>query len=163
MKKLFIIFAALFVLAGCATTNRGGSENSSYPSQTQATAQRFLKFDDVPVPAGFNMIDNESFVFQNDRMRVGLLKYSGMPDANQVVQFYKDQMPMYNWDMINIIEYGQKVMNFDRADQTCIITVQPQSMRTVIAIAVAPKAKSAMTEEKVQKYKELKSEYAPQK
>ena len=109
----------------------------------------------------FNIINNESFVFQNDRMRVGLLKYAGSPDANRVVAFYKEQMPMYNWDLINVIEYGERVMNFDRADQTCIITIQPLSTRTVIAIAVAPKSGTNMTEERVQKYKELKEQYAP--
>lgn len=162
-KNIFIITGiAVFALtiAGCATTNSGSSASMSSGSVGMSG---ILKFDDVPVPAGFKLIDNESFSFQNDNMRVGLLRYTGMPNANKVVEFYKEQMPMYNWDLINVIEYGQKVMNFERSDQTCIITIQPLSTRTIITIAVAPKAPTAMTQERAQKYKELKGEFSSPK
>jgi len=158
--KMGIIFLVL-AISGCATTST--SSSSGYSSSSSVGMSSILKFDDVPVPAGFKIIDNESFAFQNNNMRVGLLRYAGSPDANKVVQFYKEQMPMYNWDLINVIEYGQRVMNFERSDQTCIVTIQPLSTRTVIAIAVAPKSGSTMTEEKVQKYKELREEFSSPK
>lgn len=158
MIILSFIFCLNIFLSGCVSTGNSGSSGQSI-SQSGSMVSKVIKFDDIPIPSGFKLVDNESFTFQNDRMRVGLLKYSGMPDANKVVDFYKEQMPMYNWDLINVIEYGQKVMNFERMDQSCIITIQPLSTRTVIAIALAPKSSSTMTEEKVQKYKELKSSH----
>ncbi len=162
--SIFFILGFFIFAAGCASIGSGfsSSSNPNASSGISSTA-KFLKFDDVPIPAGFKLIDNESFSFQNDQMRVGLLKYAGMPEADRVVNFYKEQMPLYNWDLINVIEYGQRVMNFERRDQTCIITIQPQSTRTVISIAVAPKAHTTMTEEKVQKYKELKTDYSKMK
>ena len=158
---LFTFSFLLFTLFGCATTNNSGQGSSM--SNGPSLMSSALKFDDVPMPVGFKLIDNESFSFQNDNMRVGLLRYSGMPDANKVINFYKEQMPMYNWDLINVIEYGQKVMNFERSGQTCIITIQPLSTRTIITIAVAPKAPTAMTQERSQKYKELKGEFSSPK
>jgi hypothetical protein len=157
---LIVIIVMFGAISGCATMSGGGASSSAGQASSMA---KILKFDDVPAPGGFRLLDKESFTFQNDQMRVGLLKYAGMPDANKVVAFYKEQMPMYNWDLINVIEYGQRVMNFERADQTCIITIEPQSTRTVIAIAVAPKAHTTMTQDKVTRYKELKGEYSPTK
>jgi len=159
---IFFIFGLFIFAVGCATIGSGSSSSSSGVQSSNGLA-KILKFDDVPIPVGFRLIDNESFTFQNDQMRVGLLKYAGMPDADRVVSFYKEQMPLYNWDLINVIEYGQRVMNFERSDQTCIVTIQPASTRTVISIAVAPKANTAMTEEKVQRYKELKTDYGKMK
>jgi hypothetical protein len=154
---VFFIFTLFAFVTGCTTITGSSSSGPALSTQQGSVAMaKILKFEDVPVPAGFRLLDNESFIFQNDQMRVGLLKYSGMPDANKVVEFYKEQMPMYTWDLINVIEYGQKVMNFERLEQTCIITIQPKTTRTVITIAVAPKSNSAITEEKVRKYKELK-------
>ena len=152
--SIILILGLIFIATGCATTSNSNSSSSMQAGSISVAS--ILKFEDVPVPSGFKLVDNESFTFQNDNMRVGLLKYTGRPDANVVVNFYKEQMPMYNWDMLNVIEYGQKIMNFQRADQTCIITMQPLSTRTLIAIAVAPKSSSTMTEAKTQKYKELK-------
>jgi len=152
--SIILILGLIFIATGCATTSNSNSSSSMQAGSISVAS--ILKFEDVPVPSGFKLVDNESFTFQNDNMRVGLLKYTGRPDANVVVNFYKEQMPMYNWDMLNVIEYGQKIMNFQRADQTCIITIQPLSTRTLIAIAVAPKSSSTMNEVKTQKYKELK-------
>lgn len=153
---IFFIYVLFIFISGCATMTGGSAADTRQGGVAMA---KFLKFEDVPVPAGFKFLNNESFTFQNDQMRVGLLKYAGMPDANKVVEFYKDQMPMYNWDLVNVIEYGQRIMNFERPGQSCIITIQPESTRTVIAIAVAPKAATPMTTEKVQRYKELKQDY----
>lgn len=153
---IFFICVLSVFISGCATLTGGSTADTRQGGVAMA---KILKFDDIPVPAGFRMLNNESFTFQNDQMRVGLLKYAGVPDANKVVEFYKEQMPTYNWDLVNVIEYGQRIMNFERPGQSCIVTIQPEATRTVIAIAVAPKSSTPMTTEKVTKYKELKEDY----
>jgi len=102
-----------------------------------------LKFDDVPVPAGLKFIPEDSFAFQNDLFRVALLRYSGRVAAEQAVSFYKEQMPLYGWEVINIVEYGTKTLNFDRPEETCTIIINAKgSKKSDIAISVAPKAAS---------------------
>jgi len=104
-----------------------------------------LKFEDVPIPSGFKPVTKDSFIFENDVLRVGILKYSGKAKAYQVVDFYKDQMPLYNWRFLNMMEYGRRIMNFDRDDQSCIIVIEPGRMSTSVSITVAPKAGRAST------------------
>jgi hypothetical protein len=131
---IVILFA---VMSGCA----------SFPVQKSARPQASLgsagtlKFEDVPVPQGFSLLANESFIFQTDTMRVGLLKYSGRPAADQVVSFYKEQMAQFGWSMINVVEYGRRILNFDSEDQSCVITVEPATTKTIVIISVAPKSK----------------------
>ena len=63
-KNIFIIVGiGIFALAlsGCATTNNGDSGASM--SNGPVGMSGALKFDDVPVPAGFRLINNESFSF----------------------------------------------------------------------------------------------------
>lgn len=126
---------SLSLLSGCA----------SFPTQkTSGGALQqapLLKFEDVPVPLGFSLLGNESFSFQTDVTRVGLLKYAGRPLADQVVYFYKEQMPQYGWSLLNVVEYGKRILNFDREGQTCIVTVEPAATKTIITISVAPKSK----------------------
>jgi hypothetical protein len=82
---------------------------------------------------------------------VGILKYAGGAKADQVVNFYKDQMPLYNWRFLNLLEYGRRIMNFDREDQTCIIVIEPTGVSTYVTITVAPKAGRATTYKSVKK------------
>ncbi|MFH0732921.1 MAG: hypothetical protein V2A72_08435 [Candidatus Omnitrophota bacterium] len=145
MKKtiFLIILISIFTAAGCADTgSRRSSDTTASSTLEVATA---LKFDDVPVPSGFKLVADDSFIFDNDVMRLGILKYSGRPDASVVVKFYKDQMPLYNWRFINLMEFNTRIINFDRDDQTCTIIVEPRQLSTQVTVSVAPKAGRAAT------------------
>jgi hypothetical protein len=147
MKKtvyglLIVIMIAL--LAGCATTS--GSAYSSSEEAKPLDVATLLKFNDVPVPSGFRILDTESFAFQNDNTRVALLKYIGPVTADQVVQFYKEQMPIYNWNPINIIEYERRILNYEKDQESCIITVETKGRKSIITIAISPKSRPMKVE-----------------
>ena len=142
-KRVLILgsyFLMLVLLAGCAT-GMYGSKSSDTESAMLDVAS-VLRFDDVPVPYGFKVLEKESFAFQNDVTRVALLKYVGGKSADQVVLFYKDQMPMYKWNPINIIEYERRVLNYEKGGESCIVTVEAQgSRKSIVTIAISPKSR----------------------
>lgn len=137
IRLIFFIIVAMLV-AGCATTGSRSSDAGETPKMLDVAMA--LKFEDIPIPAGFRPVTRESFTFQNDVLRVGILKYAGKAQANQVVDFYKDQMPLYNWRFLNMMEYGRRILSFDRDDQTCIIVIEPVKVNCYVTITVAPKA-----------------------
>lgn len=151
---IVVVLLASIGVSGCAAFQKKTSGGESPAVGQSVGISSALKFDDVPVPAGFKILDRESFTFQNEGLRIGLLKYSGSTHPNKVVAFYKEQMPLYNWELINIIEYGRRMLNFERADQSCIVTIEPSKLRTVLTIAVAPKATRPMREEEKIIYKQ---------
>jgi len=140
--SLVTCLALIFLIAGCATIPHGSSSTSeSERNKVSLTVASILKFDDIPVPSGFKLLDKESFAFQNDKSRVALLKYTGGKSADQVVVFYKEQMGSYNWNLVNIIEYERKVMNYENSEETCIITILPQGGKSGITIALSPRSR----------------------
>lgn len=140
-RLAFILGCMVLVLAlsGCAMLSKDKSkENILEPQPT-------FKFSDVPVPSGFKMIGEESYSFETQGVRVGLLKYYGKGDVDQVVNFYREQMAMYNWTLLNVVEYGQRLMNFDREAETCIVNIQPKGTNAMtVTIAVGPKASQVL-------------------
>lgn len=136
-KILSVVIVGLFLFNGCASFP---VQKTSTPPQPLQTAE-VLKFEDIPVPRGFKLLANESFAFQTEETRVGLLKYAGSPTADAVVLFYKEQMAQFGWSLLNVVEYGKRILNFDKVDQTCIVTVEPATTKTLITISVAPKSK----------------------
>ena len=132
---------SLVLVAGCATA--GVTSQQALPLAPLQTAVT-LKFSDVPVPVGFDAIENESFAFQNEATRVGLVKYWGRPSVDRVVQFYREQMPRYHWALLNVLEYESRILNFEKTDQTCIVTIGRRGDRTQVTIALAPKSGAIM-------------------
>jgi hypothetical protein len=143
IKNVLLLVLIVALIAGCETTGSRRSSSGDLPKALDVSMS--LKFEDVPIPAGFQPLAQESFIFQNELLRVGILKYKGKAHADQVVNFYKDQMSLYNWRFLNMVEYGRRIMNFDREDQTCIIVIEPASMGTYITITVSPKGGRAGT------------------
>ncbi len=130
---LFLVCAVLGAgITGCATSNLNRLE-----------PQTMLKFSDLPIPAGLKPLPHISYSFENAGVRVAVLKYQGRANIDQVINFYKEQMPMYNWNLINIIEYGQRLLNFERENETCIITVEVAGFwneEALVTLSVGPKS-----------------------
>ena len=139
MAVLFMAIGILLTgLVGCTTT--GGYGDAEFVALETAT---ILKFSDVPIPQGFRLMPNESFAFQNNQLRLALLKYTGKSSTERLVMFFKDQMPLYNWSLINIVEYGSNVLNFQRQDEICTITIVPQGSKSQLVISVTPRTNIA--------------------
>jgi hypothetical protein len=136
-KKFLLLFIFCFLaatLTGCSTTPGSRLE-------PQAT----LKLSDIPIPAGLKPLPQKSYSFENAGTRVAVLKYQGRANIEQVINFYKEQMPAYNWNLINIIEYGQRLLNFERENETCIITVETAGFwneDALVTVSLGPKSQA---------------------
>lgn len=135
MKLRYAIacFVLMFTLTGCASMMPGNADRALGPANT-------LRFSDVPVPAGFKLIPQQSYAFENGGIRVAYLKYKGNGTLDQVLTFYKEQMPVSRWDLLNISEFGQRMLNFEKENETCIVTMQSQFMGTLITLSLGPKS-----------------------
>ncbi len=142
LKKLFFLSATFCILTialmGCAGLSGNSDAKSANPGVLEP--QAILKFSDVPVPVGLKSLPAQSYSFESSGVRVGVLKYQGKNNPDQVVNFYKEQMAMYNWNLVNIVEYGQKLMNFERENETCIITMEPKGSSMILIISLGPKS-----------------------
>jgi hypothetical protein len=136
-KLVFLLVSCLLIntaITGCSTI-----------SDSKLEPQAILKFSDLPVPAGLKPLPQTSYSFENAGVRVGVLKYQGRANIDQVINFYKEQMPMSNWNLINIIEYDQRLMNFERENETCIITMQVAGFwneDVLVTISIGPKSQN---------------------
>ena len=139
---LILVFSLLtFTLYGCA--NFSGNNDSSAKFAGVLEPSTTLKFSDVPVPLGFKILPKDSYTFESSGVRVGVLKYQGKATPDQVVNFYKEQMLMYNWSLLNVGEYGERLMNFDRDNETCIIDLAPKGSSVILTISLGPKSQVA--------------------
>jgi len=132
------------ILIGCSTF----SDNPKSVNSGVLEPQAILKFSDVPVPVGLKALPQASYSFESSGVRVGVLKYQGKANADQVISFYKEQMVMYNWNLVNIVEYGQRLINFERESETCIITIEPKGNIVTLTISLGPKSQSLIKKAK---------------
>lgn len=142
-KPFYFIFISCLLaitLLGCSTVS--DNPKSLNTGVGMLEPQSVLKFSDVPVPVGLKALPQASYSFESSGVRVGVLKYQGKANADQVINFYKEQMAMYNWNLVNIIEYGQRLINFERDSESCIITIEPKGSIVTLIISLGPKSQN---------------------
>ena len=135
--KAGLILSLIIVLAlsGCAVTKQ--RETITIQGlEPQAT----LRFSDIPTPEGFKILSQESFILESEGARAGMLKYSGEAEVEDLVSFYKDQMSTYNWDLLNVLEYGDRMLNFERGDEACVITLKQKGASVEILVSLSPES-----------------------
>jgi len=134
------VMLVIFFIAGCSSTIIKDDKNLGTASALEVAANN--RFSDIPVPAGFKELTTESYSFEAAGTRVGMLKYRGKATSEQLAFFYKEQMALQNWNFLNIVEYGESLLNFDKEAETCNILLQPKGSATLITITLGPKSPS---------------------
>ena len=150
LVSVFLIMGG-FVLSGCATDGyRSGSTDSYYDDSTQG----MQRFEDVPVPAGYVLNRPESFIFQNNKTRMGTMTYVGSGEMTSIIVFFKTNMPKYGWDLLTSVEFNKAVMSYEKDSESCIVTIDRMGMRKVlISISLSPLSNGAVKiEEKREEY-----------
>jgi len=132
---LSVFFFLSFFLLGCVEMQK-----KELPKETLSLEPATsLKFSDVPVPTGFRFLAENSYLVESGNLRSGLLKFTGKAIGDQIVNFYREQMSMYGWRLLNLVEYGDRILNFEKESESCIITIQPKGSKIDLLISVAPK------------------------
>ena len=132
----FCLLLSVLLIFGCATASTKSTDPTQVPMLEPAA---LLKFPDLPLPANFIFTPEESYAFQSVGFRAGLLTYKGKASGDQAVVFFKEQMPLYNWQLVNIVEHGRRMLSFEKEQETCVITIDEQGNRSDVTISIAPK------------------------
>ncbi len=86
-----------------------------------------------------------SYVFQNNQTRLGTQRYTGKSDVGSVLDFYKRAMLRNGWDLINLVEFDTVVLNFEKAQESCIVTIESgRSGKTMITLTLSPLSKGGI-------------------
>jgi hypothetical protein len=110
------------------------------PGMQELESSAMLRFNDIPYPAGFKILADRSFILESGGVRAGVLRYTGKADAESVVCFYKTRMPSYNWALLNVLEFGDRMLNFERQNESCVVTIKSKGKGVEISVSLAPKS-----------------------
>ncbi len=108
---------------------------------TQSPVALTTRFGNVPIPPGFDLDRNKSFIYESGSgaVKVGKLHLSGWNDEDEVIEFYRNEMVTKGWSSISIMEQKITVMVYEQEGQICTIMVEPSFSKTHVEINVGPK------------------------
>ncbi len=131
-----VVLAGTLVLAtviGCAQTPEAKrSEMIPTPAITH-------RFEDVPIPRSLGIEKNESFIYESEAIKTGILVYTGKAKAGELARFFKENMIIHGWKLVSSFERDDALLTFNKPGWGCVITIRPNGMeRAKVEVRVGP-------------------------
>ena len=152
MKKPKILVLTLslmlgFVLAGCAPRSQA-KPPSEESGQSKVLEEPFAAdtlwqgatFTDVPVPASFRMIAEDSYIYSTEGgFRLAEVKYEGEIKIPEIIRLYQEQMPANGWTFKQISGVKEKALKYRKGSEECTITLKAKGEKTFIMVMLHPR------------------------
>jgi hypothetical protein len=134
-----LIIVLLFVGAwGCANL-KSSQTTGERELEAQQPILTSYRFEDIPIPPGMTLNQKESFLYETRATKAGLLIYEGTGEVEKLSNFFKQQMPKYQWRLMNNFELHTAMLNFIKEGWSSSIYILPQGGETKrIEIRVGP-------------------------
>jgi hypothetical protein len=131
--KIIFWIGFIFILTsgfyGCADLfpPRTVQERGTEVQQPVSTSYRF---EDIPLPPEMSLNRKESFVYETREIRTGLLIYEGKGEIGKLSNFFKQQMPNYQWRLLSSFELNNVMLTFIKEGWCSIIYILPKEGET---------------------------------
>ncbi len=130
------VLAGILVLAtviGCAQTPE------SERSEMIPTPAAIYRFEDVPIPRSLAIEKKESFIYESEAIKTGILVYVGKAKVAELANFFKENMVSHGWKLVSNFERDDALLNFNKPGWACVITILPRVMeRSKVEVRVGP-------------------------
>jgi hypothetical protein len=122
----------VLALIGCAKTPEKKGEMIPTPAVT-------YRFEDVPMPRSLEIDKGESFIYESEAIKTGILVYSGKAKVGDLARFFKENMGTHGWRLVSNFERHDALLTFTKPGWGCVITILPTGMeRAKVEVRLGP-------------------------
>jgi len=120
-----VILLLIVGVYGCKNLFSYRTVRDREPEVKQPIATSY-RFEDIPLPPGMTLNRKESFLYETRATKTGLLIYEGRGEMEKVSNFFKQQMPKYQWRLVSNFELHNVMLTFIKEGWSSIIYILPQ-------------------------------------
>ncbi len=145
MNKLVVVGLLAGLLGACAEVSALAptvtSNTETGPDGKPAdTEKAFNRFPDIPVPTQSQMDVRQSLVFGSDEDWYGQLVLTTKHDGDSMFDFYKQELPGFDWEEITSVRGPTSVLTYMRAERVLSIQVVKGNITgATITLTVSPR------------------------
>jgi hypothetical protein len=125
------------LLGACGTV-----QTANQPGQSGGDPSKsgFTTFPDMPMPGGFDLDMKRTMVVGGNESWFGQMTFTTRFGANEMFDFYKQQMTAFGWEEITSIRAPVSVLTYSRQDRIATIQVQSRMVYgSEVLITVSPR------------------------
>lgn len=136
----FLTATALTACAPSTTVQSTTTTDGATDGKPGAPAQAFARFPDLPVPTGAKINLDQTVVFGGGEDWFGRITLSVSHSADKMFDFYKSELPAFNWQEITSVRSATSVLTYQRGARIATIQIGGRTIQGAeILVTVSPK------------------------
>lgn len=143
MRKLSICVLMFLIIGvfGACTPKSPSSDGGSHSAQENyEDLNYYYEFDDILIPKEIDFQSDESYTMDNKKFRVGIMRFTGRVEIQDLIQFFMNNMAKDNWERTTAVKGKMSILSFEKFNKSCVIQIDDSFTRaTVTIIAVETK------------------------
>jgi hypothetical protein len=141
MKKLLLLIA-LFLIAGCVTTNNLSDLSKRFDDIKKIET---LLFNQMPLPKDARISSDKSLILGEGDNWAGRIELSSSMEPLEASAFFTTEYPKHNWQLISSTKAKLSILVFTSSARTLTIEITeggPLAAKSMIVMTVAPKVQN---------------------
>jgi hypothetical protein len=148
-SRLLVLLLSILLLAGagCAAMKKSQDipeETGEKKEEVKGPAPIYYDFVDVLIPAELSLDKKSSFVYSTPSFSAGVLVFEGYVDGASLVNFFTTNMAKDGWTLKSSFRYRRVILNFEKGERSCLVSVAEMPLKTRVEIWVAPQVSATM-------------------
>jgi hypothetical protein len=144
-----VCLVSLFLLvgSGCAAFQKSedtSGETQEEKSEIKGPAPVYYDFADILIPAELSLNKKDSFVYSTPSFSAGVLVFEGYVQGESLVNFFTTHMPEDGWVLKSSFRYRRVILNFEKDQRSCLVSIAEYPLKTAVEIWVAPQIAASM-------------------
>lgn len=148
--KLLAVTLALVSLAACTSLHSdsgeepvqasSGSSQAEIQTETFEDANYYYDFADILVPRELAFQADESYVFDTNAFKSGVMIFTGRVNNADLVNFFIQAMTKDGWTLVTSLKAEKSILIFDKFNKGASIQIQSGGFKSrVVIVAVEAK------------------------
>ncbi len=134
-----VALAAIVALGGCAMES-GLSRTDEAPAGPSSDSSAFSQFPDIPMPADAVLNMDKTLAFGSNQSWIGRLTIKSSLDGNAIFDFYRQELPGYQWQEITSVRGAISSMTHARDNRILSLQISRNALGgTEVTLTVSPK------------------------
>ena len=140
LRMTTLVLLAPLALGACAGVNKALSPEGDKTEQKTPVQTSFARFPDMPMPVKADLDMGKTLVFGTNDAWIGRLVVKSPHGTNDMFDFYKQEMPGFDWQEITSVRSATSVMTYTRGERVATIQIDGRTLKGAnVTITVSPR------------------------
>lgn len=117
LSSNFVVFLFLISCVGEALVPTKGPEGEP------GSELNFAQFDDIPIPIGSSLNQEESIIISKNKSWLGRLVFDSNKKQLSIFDFFRNELPKFGWKKLSEVRADSSLLNYTNGNRVASIQI----------------------------------------